>query len=138
MDKGIIEVSPKQAAMPPGGKQAIRLRMRHQRADEYELPLLVALANGKQFVLNLKWRTLVPGEEHLHLPLREVRLPPTPIGLPQPSVHALELSNYGDVPLAFELELDEMHALNQQSHGFPILQVTVRVRARVRFRVGVS
>ena len=74
MDKGIIEVSPKQAAMPPGGKQAIRLRMRHQRADEYELPLLVALANGKQFVLNLKWRTLVPGEEHLHLPLREVRL----------------------------------------------------------------
>ena len=74
VDKGIIEVSPKQAAMPPGGKQAIRLRMRHQRADEYELPLLVALANGKQFVLNLKWRTLVPGEEHLHLPLREVRL----------------------------------------------------------------
>ena len=40
VDKGIIEVSPKQAAMPPGGKQAIRLRMRHQRADEYELPLL--------------------------------------------------------------------------------------------------
>ena len=26
------------------------------------------------------------------------------------------------MPLAFELELDEMHALNEQSHGFPILQ----------------
>ena len=122
VDKGIIEVTPKQANMPPGGKQAITLRMRHHRADEYELPLLVALANGKQFVLNVKWRTLVPGEEHLHLPLREVRLPPTPIGLPHPSLHALELPNYGDVPLAFELELEELHALNEQSHGFPILQ----------------
>ena len=67
-----------------------------------------------------------------------MRLPPTPIGLPQPSVHALELPNYGDVPLAFELELDEMHALNEQSHGFPILQVGVRARVRVRVRVRVS
>ena len=40
-----------------------------------------------------------------------MRLPPTPIGLPQPSLHALELPNYGDVPLAFELELDEMREL---------------------------
>ena len=67
-----------------------------------------------------------------------MRLPPTPIGLPQPSLHALELPNYGDVPLAFELELDDMHALNEQSHGFPILQVRVRVRVRVRVGVGVS
>ena len=47
--------------------------------------------------------------------------PPTPIGLPQPSLHVIELPNYSDAPLEFQLELEELHALNQQSHGFPEL-----------------
>ena len=121
VDRGIMEVAPKAASLAPGETATIRVTMRHSRADEYELPLLVQVGSGKQLVLNLRGRTLVPGERHLHLPLRELRLPPTPIGLAQPAVHLLELPNYGDTPLEYELGLDELHALNQASHGFRVL-----------------
>ena len=50
-----------------------------------------------------------------------MRLPPTPIGLPQPSVHALELPNYGDVPLPFEVQLSQLNKINAANYDFPIL-----------------
>ena len=76
---------------------------------------------GKQLVLNLHGRTLAPGEAYLHMPVRELSLAPTPIGLPEPHVHHLELPNFGDEPLSYALLLDEMAQLNALNFAFPVL-----------------
>ena len=74
----------------------VTLTMRHLRADDYALPLLLQLDSGKTMAMNLRGRTLVSGEAYLHLPLREFEMGPTPIGLPEPQRHTLELPNYSD------------------------------------------
>ena len=75
--------------------------MRHLRADDYALPLLLQLDSGKTMAMNLRGRTLVSGEAYLHLPLREFEMGPPPIGLPEPQRHTLELPNYSDTALEY-------------------------------------
>ena len=125
----------------------VTLTMRHLRADDYALPLLLQLDSGKTMAMNLRGRTLVSGEAYLHLPLREFEMGPTPIGLPEPQRHTLELPNYSDTPLEYaaqfrrnssairrnslthcsslyrySLDLTELDALNEANYAFPVLQ----------------
>ena len=120
VDKGILAVAPKSAELQPGQDCELVVRMRHFRADDYELPLLLQIASGRQLVLNVQGRTLALGERYLHIPLREIPLPPTPIGLPAPQRHTFELPNYSDLELPFEVQLEQMEALNRKNHNFPI------------------
>ena len=122
VDKEILMVSPRAAELAPGEQMEITVRMRHFRADEYELPILMQVKQGRQIVLNLQGRTLALGEQYLHIPLREIPLPPTPIGLPSAQRHTFELPNYSDVPLPFEVQLSQLHKVNEANFGFPILQ----------------
>ena len=122
VDKGILSVSPKYAVLGPGQTVTVTLTMRHLRADDYALPLLLQLDSGKTMAMNLRGRTLVSGEAYLHLPLREFEMGPTPIGLPEPQRHTLELPNYSDTALEYSLDLTELDALNDANYAFPVLQ----------------
>ena len=141
VDKGIMALSPKAASLGPGEEVELLIKMRHFRADDYELPILMQVASGRQIVLNLQGRTLALGEKYLHIPLREIPLPPTPIGLPTAQRHTFELPNYGDVPLPFEVQLEQLNRVNAANYGFPVLQCEDPVGvippggvAHVRFR----
>ena len=121
VDKGIMSVAPRSAELQPGEEVEVVVRMRHFRADDYELPLLLQIASGRQIVLNVIGHTMALGERYLHIPLREIPLPPTPIGLPVAQRHTFELPNYGNVDLPFEVVLSHLHRVNQANHGFPVL-----------------
>ena len=121
VDKGVLAVSPKMAELAPGEDVELLVKMRHFRADDYELPVLLQITSGRQLTLNIKGRTLALGEKYLHIPLREVVLPPTPIGLQTPQRHTFELPNYSDVPLPFEVQLQQVYNLNASNFNFPIL-----------------
>uniref|UniRef100_A0A6U7JJ14 Coiled-coil domain-containing protein 108 n=1 Tax=Haptolina brevifila TaxID=156173 RepID=A0A6U7JJ14_9EUKA len=120
VDKNILAITPKKAELAPGQDVELIVRMRHFRADDYELPLLLQVTSGRQLVLNVQGRTLALGERYLHIPLREVRLPPTPIGLETAQRHTFELPNYTDVELPFDVQLAEINKLNKANHDFPI------------------
>ena len=143
VDKGIMSIAPKAAELAPGEEVELLICMRHFRADDYELPVLLQVASGRQVVLNLQGRTLALGEKYLHIPLREIPLPPTPIGLPHAQRHTFELPNYSDVPLPFEVQLAMLRKVNAANFNFDILECEDPVgiippggvaHVRVRFR----
>eukprot|EP00965_Chrysotila_dentata_P129050 4266111-Pleurochrysis_carterae.AAC.1 len=121
VDEGVFSVYPKRGELAPGETVRVTVRMRHFRADEYELPLLFKIFNGKQMVLNLRGRTLAHGEAFLHMPVRTLTLGPAPIGLPEPQINTLELPNYGDVHLLYELDLSAVDELNSANFAFPVI-----------------
>jgi len=140
IDKGILSVSPKKAHLSPGESVQLIIRMQHFRPDEYELPLMMQVASGKQLVLNLIGRTLIDGELFLHIPAREVRFGPTPIGLALPQRHAIELPNFSSVPLEYEIHTRSIEELNENNFNFPIIvctqpkgSIAVGSKARVPF-----
>jgi len=120
VDKGILAISPKSAELAPGEDVELVFSMRHFRADDYELPVLLQVASGRQLTLNVQGRTLALGERYLHIPLREVVLPPAPIGLQTPQRHTFELPNFSDVELPFEVQLQQVYKLNAANHNFPV------------------
>lgn len=121
VDRGIFVVTPKSMTLMPGEAAKVTICMRHVRADDYELPLLLQIVSGKQVVLNLRGRTLAPADRYLHLPQRDVHLEPTPIGLGRPVYHTVDLPNFADIELEYELVLDEMFAMNTSNFEFPVV-----------------
>ena len=122
VDKKILSVLPKKAALEPGECVRVTLRMRHFRADEYELPLLFQIESGKQLVLNVLGRTLAVGEIYLHLPTRLIHFGASPIGMSQPQLHTIDLPNFSDLPIDYEVGLVEIDDLNAANFGFRVLQ----------------
>lgn len=110
-----------------------------------QLHRIAQVPSGKQLVLNVVGSTLALKEPYLHLPIREVRclncslrskasvvefptplgrqihFGPTPIGLPQPQRHTIELPNYSGAPLMYKVDTSAINELNTNNFGFPIL-----------------
>ena len=77
--------------------------------NAYRLTVLTAVAEGENALVQIdRQRAFIDA-------LREVPLPPTPIGLPIPQRHTFELPNYGDVPLPFEVQLSQLHKVKFMS-----------------------
>lgn len=121
VDRGIFTAHPRKGELAPGADALITIGMSHVAADEFELPLLLVVESGKRLILNVRGRTLAPREPYLHLPSRELLLGPTPLGLPKPHRHTLELPNWSDVPLAYELDTGLLATLNEHNFGFDVL-----------------
>jgi hypothetical protein len=88
-----------------------------QYDGQHDLPILVKLAQGKQFYLDLQGTTLQPTVPHLHLattPQHTYSLYPVAVGtkLHEAPVQYMTLHNLGSTGLMFELETEPIDRLN--------------------------
>lgn len=153
LENKLFSITPKLVKLEPGHSSDVTFVYHHKFATAaFELPVVLQLKpEGKQVVLLLRGQTLHVGEHYLHTPtpyalslghgvaggpsggaeasgflgLRtgEYPLRAVALGETDPPVQVTEITNGGKMAIEYELDTDELEALNTANYDFDVLRL---------------
>lgn len=126
IDNQIFQVFPKKGQLKP--KQTATIEIQYAPISSkyhgiHELPVIVQVEKGKQFIILLKGRTLEKNEPALFLTNDILRLSPVEIGDADPPLQRTQIFNSGSTPLRYILKAESSpDEIKNQNYGVEVLQ----------------
>lgn len=124
IDSKLFQVEPRRGKLEPGETIALTLTYSFQSMQyqgHHDIPILFRVDKGKQFVLNVTGRTLMPKTPWVFLTEPHTTLAPVPIGQTHAVVQRVNVFNVSNIPIHYSINVDEiLPDLCQENHGMDI------------------
>jgi len=122
LDDRVFTITPREGAVPAGGRINITFSFHHKEQGVYELPVIMQLTRGKRVALLLKGTTLSPSDQMLYIPSPTHEFQPVAIGDMDPILQYFELRNLSHQTVQYELDYKALKTLRDANYDFPIFQ----------------
>jgi len=122
INDNIVDIQPRKGMLLAGEACCVRFSYKYESRlceGDHQVEVLLAIKNGKKVPLRLSGKTLVSEEPYIFV--NNCRLMSLPLGIVFPPVQQVELVNYSNSVLEYDVDMDSINQLCINNYDYPVL-----------------
>ncbi|NXO11170.1 CFA65 protein, partial [Oriolus oriolus] len=119
-DNQLFSVSPKSGTLLPGQEKPVQLSHRHDFTGTDRLPVLLKISYGHEILLTFSSVTVEHNQRYVHFASNKHHFAPVAVGSSHPPTQIYKLYNGGSMPVAFEVQLDNLVKIQEKNFQHPV------------------